>query len=244
MTPSGPTLLQGTEVRSVEITGRLDPGRARELAGPGLAVREDAEGAEIEMLAFRMKGLAPRGLPWLGADYGEVLFRLGVETRSGPAWLAVRCFLDSAPVASLAAALIKYPVTRVTRVDLESDVDGWRLAVADRTGCVLSATLVPDVTATPPPAPVRPVLVRAQTSSGLRAAPDIRSRGPGALLRVPWEETPAPLRWRARALVGAATLELGALGAHARWISAIVHEGRTHRCGIAGRERTDPRPDE
>jgi hypothetical protein len=73
------------------------------------------------------------------------------------------------------------------------------------------------IEATPSPRPVRPVLVRAS----------------GKLLRVPWDEIPAPRRVQAHVTVEAGTLEREALGAPARWISAVLHEGRQHRCGVA-----------
>jgi hypothetical protein len=213
----GRTLLTGTESCSVEIAGRLAPERARHLVGPGLPLRENARGAEIEMLAFRMAGLAPKGVPWIGMAYGEVLFRLGVEWRGAPAWLAVRCALDRAPVAALAAALIRYPITRVRRISVEPGPGAWCLSTEDHRGTVLRAML--ELAAgSPPPAEVRPVLVR----DGTR------------LLRVPWDETPAPRRLCARVAVEPGALEREAFGAHACWESAVVHEGRVHRCGVAG----------
>jgi hypothetical protein len=212
------TWLSGIEARSIEISGRLDPAPARALAGPGLPLREDERGAEIELLAFRMTGLAPDAAPWMGMDYGEILFRLGVEHAGAPAWLAVTCLLDRAAVASFAAALIRYPTTRARRIDIESGPTTWRIDAESHRGRALRATLAPDAAPPPAPAPLRPVLVRAK----------------GRLLRVPWDEIPAPHRAHAAAAVEPGPLELDALGAHARWTSAVLHERRLHRCGIAG----------
>lgn len=224
------TLLAGTERRSIELAGRLDPARARALVPSRVPVREDADGAEVEMLAFRMSGLAPHGLPWIGMDYGEVLFRLGVEWRGAPAWFVVRCALDRAAVAGAAARLMRYPVERVRSIAIDVDVDvdlaagslpgpaTWRLSAKDHLGEVLRASLVSEGESSPPPRPVRPVLVGAK----------------GTLFRVPWEETPAPRRLEARVTAWEGALEERALGARARWSSAVLHEGRLHRCGVAG----------
>lgn len=232
----GRTLLAGTESRSIEVAGRLDPARARALVPSWVPVREDAGGAEVEMLAFRMSGLAPRGLPWIGMDYGEVLFRLGVAWGGGPAWFVVRCALDRAAVAEAAARLMRYPVERVRSIAIDVDGDGdgesdgddaagplprpvtWRLSATDHRGEVLRASLVREGESSPPPRPVRPVLVGAK----------------GALFRVPWEETAAPRRQEARVTAWEGALEERALGARARWTSAVLHEGRLHRCGVAG----------
>ncbi len=213
----GHTQLSGIERRTIEIAGRLEPARARTLTPAGLTVREDAGGAEVEMLAFRMSGLSPHGMTWLGVDYGEVLFRLGVEWRGEPAWFVVRCALDRAVVAASAAALMRYPVKLVRRIAIEAAASGWRLSADDHEGNLLRAALEPTSEATPSPRPVRPVLVRAS----------------GKLMRVPWEETPAPHRVQAHVTVEVGVLEREALGAPVRWMSALLHEGRQHRCGVA-----------
>lgn len=214
----GRTWLSGTERRSIEITGRLDPARARALVPPTLALREEPGGAEVELLAFRMSGLAPIGLPWIGMDYGEVLFRLGVEWRGEPAWFVAFCALDRPAVALAAAALMRYPRRRADRITLDATPALWQLSASDRGTELLRATLTPDSGPLPPLRPVRPVLVRAGKS----------------VLRVPWEETPAPERRRARVTLEPGALEKEALGEHATWTGALLHEGRLHRCGVAG----------
>ncbi len=211
------TWLSGTERWSIEVAGHLDPSRARALVPQGLTVREEVEGAEIEMLAFRMSGLAPDGLPWIGADYGEVLFRLGVEWKGQRAWFVVSCALDRAGVAVAAAGLMRYPVRRVDRIHIDASPAHWRLSAKRRGGEVLRGALVPTGDGSAAPRPVRPVLVRAGDT----------------LFRVPWDETPAPRRWQAEVEIDPGSLEDEALGERARWKSALLHEGRLHRCGIA-----------
>ncbi len=213
------TLLSGTESHSIEIAGRLDPDRARALLPADLLAREDEGGAEIELLAFRMRGLAPNGLSWMGMDYTEILFRLGVEWRGAPAWFVVRGVVDRKVVAASAAALMRYPMMRSRPIDIEPGPSKWRLCARDRGEDTLCATLTLEADTSPAPRPVRPVLVRSR----------------GELFRVPWDETPSPHRRQASSLVEAGALEKEALGAHARWTTAVLHEGRQHRCGVAGR---------
>jgi len=215
---SGRTWFSGMERWSIEIAGHLDPSRARALAPQGVAVREDPDGAEIEMLVFRMSGLAPNGLPWIGTDYGEVLFRLGVEWNGERAWFVTCCALDRAGVAAAAATLMRYPVRRVDRIHIDASPIQWRFSASERGGELLRGVLVPKEELSPEARSVRPVLVRAGNK----------------LFRVPWGEVPAPQRWRAEATIEPGALEKEALGECVRWKSAVLHEGRLHRCGVAG----------
>lgn len=215
---AGRLLFAGTEVRSLEIAGYIDVRRARELVGDGLRVRELGGGdAEVGLLVLRMRRLAPVGLPCLGFDYGELLFRVGVDLEDGaPAWFAVACVVDARLIAVVARSLIRYPVRRVARIDIGDSV----ASVIDGDETVLSLTLARrdkmDRAAAPP---VRPMFVRAG----------------GELLQVPWAEVEAPRQWHAGVSIFPGPLELAVFGTHARWTAAAVLEGRGHRCGLAGR---------
>jgi hypothetical protein len=215
---AGRLLFAGTEVRSLEVAGYIDVQRARALVGDGLRVRELGGGdAEVGLLALRMRRLAPSGLSWLGLNYGELLFRVGVDLDDGtPAWFAVGCVVDSWLVALFARSLIRYPVRRAARIDIGDSVAS---AVADGE-TVLSLTLARRDRMTMHAAPpARPLFVRAR----------------GELLQVPWAEVEAPRQWHAGVSIFPGPLELAVLGTHARWTAAVVLEDRGHRCGLASR---------
>lgn len=212
------TFLSGTEERTVEITGRLDPARACVLAGPSLSPRVDEAGAEVGIVAFRMRRLAPRGLAWAGASYGEVLFRLGVTFQGAPAWLALLCVLDHGVVAALARSAIRYPIRLASRIQIATDAGQFSIsAEGPSSEQLLDAAIEPLPSPMPEPSPVRPMLVVSNSR----------------LMRIPWDETPAPRRIEGRALFVSGSCEQQALGSRAVWTSALVHEGRIHHCGFA-----------
>ncbi len=224
--------LSGTETRSIEIAGHLPMERANDLAG-GLTPISVLDGrAEVNVLAFRMKGLAPAFHRWIGADYGEVLLRLGVVWRGAPAWLALHCFLDRANVASLGRRFIRYPTSVVSLIE-----------ITERNGAIYLYTAAISKGSGPSasPSPIGParkeISVALESNEKPAAAPSavrpMLVHQSGALYRVPWDETPAPKTWSVAPIVHDVSLIENQLGVRAEWTHALAHEGRTHHCGIA-----------
>lgn len=211
--------LVGTEAWTVELRGRLSVSAARPHVGD-LRLREHDGGVEVGLLLLGMRGLGLLRLPGPRFDYGEALWRLGVELDGEPGWLGLRCDLDRAAVGVLGRALIRYPVRRAS-IEHEDDGERWTVSV-DAGGATLRIEVVPGA-ADVDPVPARPLVV---------------GRGHGSRYRVPWREDPAP--WRRLAVVRVVEDELSelTLGDSVRWdAEAVVHRGRTHRCGVASRWR-------
>lgn len=210
--------LSGTEAWTLELMGRV-PRAAVEGAAAGLPLHETAEGVEVGLLVFGMQGLRPRWLPGPGFDYGEALWRIGVELDAVPGWIGHTCDLDRALVGLLGRALVRYPVRRA-RVEHDDDGERWRVVVS--AGAARLCVEARPGDAVPPAARPRPIVVR----SGDR------------WFRIPWREDPAS--WRRTAAIDVREDELSAatLGAPVRWSGeAVLHRGRVHRCGVARRWR-------
>lgn len=210
--------LTGTEAWTLELVGRV-PRAAVERVAAGLPLRETAEGVEVGLLVFGMQGLRPARLPSPGFDYGEALWRIGVDLDDVPGWLGHTCDLDRALVGMLGRVLVRYPVRRAG-VEHDDDGERWRLGVtAAGARLGLDATPGDDV---PPAVRPRPIVVR----SGAR------------WFRIPWREDPASWRRTATIDVREDGLSATTLGAAVQWSSeAVAHRGRVHRCGLARRWR-------
>jgi uncharacterized protein YqjF (DUF2071 family) len=208
--------LFGTEAWTLELSGRV-PRAAVERVAAGLPLRETAEGVEVGLLLFGMQGLRPARLPGPGFDYGEALWRIGVDLEDVPGWLGHTCDLDRALVGVLGRMLVRYPVRRA-RVEHEDDGERWRVALtAAGARMTVEATPSDDV---PPAVRPRPLVVRGGTR----------------WFRIPWREDPASWRHGATITVREDELSAATLGAGVRWSAeAVVHRGRVHRCGIARR---------
>lgn len=214
--------LVGREALTFELAGEIPrAAAARLLTGSGLEPElVGTDRARVHLLAFQMQELRPRGLPaWLGSDYGEALWRLGVRWEGRAAWLAVSCDLDRPHVRTLGARLVRYPVV-AGEIRLEATGDGARLEVtaAGEPFVATAAALevMPDAEAP------RPALVRQA----------------GALWQIPWAEDPAPWRRLATVQVGADGRARSALGLLPDeplvWeATGQLQRGRTHRCGVA-----------
>jgi hypothetical protein len=206
--------LGGTEVVTFELRGSLAAAEARRLAAPaGLdpELREDGR-AVVSLLLLEMRGLGLRGVPGPRFDYGEALWRLGVVRAGRASWLGIACDLDHPLVRWTGARLIRYPV-RAAAFAFEA----WTARVTTEAGALLVSAPPADEEA--PVEPPRPLLVH----DGAR------------LYRIPWDEEPAPFRRHAQATVSG-DLATATLGASLRWeAAAVVHRGRGHRCGLAGR---------
>jgi uncharacterized protein YqjF (DUF2071 family) len=212
--------LYGTEAWTLELAGRL-PRAAVERVATGLRLRESAEGVEVGLLLFGMRGLRAARLPSPGFDYGEALWRIGVELDDVPGWLGHTCDLDRALVGMLGRVLVRYPARRA-RIEHEDDGERWRITVAAAgVRLVVDATPGDDVPLAVRP---RPIVVR----SGER------------WFRIPWREEPASWRRVASVCVREDGLVPATLGAAVQWSSeAVVHRGRVHRCGVARRWRPE-----
>lgn len=216
--PWSPVELRGTEAWTLELAGRV-PRAAVERLGAGLALRETAEGVEVGLLLCGMQGLRPARSPGAGFDYGEALWRIGVDLDDVPGWLGHTCDLDHALVGVMGRWLVRYP-TRRARIEHDDDGERWRVAV-QAAGARLAVEVVPD-DAVPPAMRPRPIVV---------------SQG-GRYYRIPWREDPAPWRRAAALRVVEDGLVLPTLGGPVQWSSeAVVHRGRIHRCGVAKRWR-------
>ncbi len=211
--------LRGTERLTVEIEGRLDPGRARELVAP-LSLELHDGGACVSLLLFDMRGMVLRGAPGPSFDYGEALWRIGVVVDGAPCWFAVTCDLDHPFVRALGARLVRYPVRRARFTfgePLTETAAVWPVRMAAEEGELSVRAVVSEreVEATPP----RRIFVR----------------GGDRLFRIPWQEDPAPFRRLAEAEV-AGSLGDRTFGAPVSFRpGAVVHHGRVHRCGVARR---------
>jgi hypothetical protein len=211
--------LRGTEARTIELRGSLSPDDARRLlAATRLAPEPAGDRVAVSLLLFDMRALALRGVPGPRFDYGEALWRVGVLHDGRPSWLGVTCDLDHPLVRRTGALLVRYPV-REARFAFDDRGDPWTARVeAGARSLDVTVRVRADEAPIEPP---RPMLVPA----GER------------LYRIPWEEEPAPFRRHASAEVRGALGEV-TLGASLRWDeAAMVHRGRVHRCGVAGRLR-------
>jgi len=210
--------LSGTEAWTLELSGRV-PRAAVEGVAAGLPLHETAEGVEVGLLVFGMQGLRPTRVPAPGFDYGEALWRIGVELDDVPGWLGHTCDLDRALVAALGRVLVRYPARRA-RVEHQDDGECWQVTVA-AAGARLAVEATPgdDV---PPAVRPRPIVVR----SGTR------------WFRIPWREDPASWRRVATIDVREDGLSAPTLGGAVQWAAeAVLHRGRVHRCGMARRWR-------
>jgi len=211
--------LRGTEARTIELAGSLSADDARRLlAATGLAPEPAGDRVAVSLLLFDMRALAPRGLPGPRFDYGEALWRVGALRSGCPSWLGVTCDIDHPLVRRTGALLVRYPV-RDARFAFDDRGDPWTARVEARAGSLeVTARVSADEAAVEAP---RPIYVPA----GER------------LYRIPWDEEPAPFRRHALAEVRGALGE-ATLGGSLRWeAAAVVHRGRVHRCGVAGRVR-------
>lgn len=208
--------LRGTEAWTLELTGRL-PRAAVETMAAGLPLRETAEGVEVGLLLLGMRGLRPTRWPMPGFDYGEALWRIGVDLDDVPGWLGHTCDLDRPLVGVMGRVLVRYPTRRAT-IEHDDDGERWRISVqAAGAQLTVEATHGDEV---PPAVRPRPIVV---------------GRG-GRWHRIPWREDPASWRRIASVHVVEDGLVPATLGAPARWGSeAVLHRGRVHRCGIARR---------
>jgi hypothetical protein len=123
--------LAGTEKISIEIEGSLDPA-ATEAFAKRLPLRPDGR---MSILALEMRGLGLRDVKLPGLNYREVLHRLSVNVDGAPAWLALRCDLDSALVRRTATRVIRYPVhdarISISASEIRSDAFSARLRIGD-----------------------------------------------------------------------------------------------------------------
>lgn len=205
--------LSGTERCTFELSGRLAAGNEPIASGLPPCYVDDA--IEVSVLFFDMRGLRlmrPLRLP-PDNDYLEALWRVGVEYRGAPAWLAVACDIDKAMVRRLGKLFVRYPVREaklainVSRAAVERGPDSFELRLTELGG-------------TPDAELPRPMLVR----------------DGGTLYRIPWREDPAPKRHEVRLAVRDLGLSLATFGAEVRWDAyGLLHEGRRHHCGIAQR---------
>lgn len=214
MDPDTAVEFYGTEAWTLELTGRV-PRTALSVAAGGLPLRETAEGVEVGLLVFGMQGLRPARLPSPGFDYGEALWRIGVDLDDVPGWLGHTCDLDRALVGVLGRMLVRYPVRRAA-VEHEGDGERWRVAVtAAGARLAVEATPTDDV---PPALRPRPIVVRSSEQ----------------WFRIPWREEPASWRRVATIDVREDGLSTATLGAAVQWSrKAELHRGRVHRCGVA-----------
>jgi hypothetical protein len=207
--------LTGTEVWTVELSGSV-PRSAVESAASGFELVEMADGVEVGLLAFGMRGLRLDAMPLMGFDYAEALWRIGIRVNDKPAWLAHTCDLDRPMVRAFGRRFIRYPA-RAAQIEGQWDEQDWRLQV--RATEALSARLQASG-CTPEPTPPRPVFVR----------------DAGRSFTVPWAEDPAPYRQSATLTEIEDDLAAATLGGPVQWTkSALVHRGRTHHCGFARR---------
>jgi uncharacterized protein YqjF (DUF2071 family) len=216
--PDAAVELSGTEAWTLELLGRV-PRAAVERVAAGLPLRETAEGVEVGLLLFGMQGLRPTRLPAPAFDYGEALWRIGVDLDDVPGWLGHTCDLDRALVGVLGRVLVRYPARRA-RIEHDDDGERWQVAVA-AAGARLCVEATPgdDV---PPAVRPRPIVVR----------------GGQRWFRIPWREDPASWRRVATVSVRQDGLASATLGAAVQWSGeAVVHRGRVHRCGVARRWR-------
>jgi hypothetical protein len=211
--------LAGTEAWTLELTGRVPRG-AVEHAAAGLPLRETAEGVEVGLLLFGMRGLGVVRLPGPRFDYGEALWRLGVDLDDVPGWLGHTCDLDRALVGVLGRVLVRYPVRRA-RIEHADDGERWSVVVEAAQGRRLRVDAVPSEDGPPATRP-RPLVVGRD----------------GHWSRIPWREDPAGWRRTAAIEVREDGLSAATLGGAVRWSArALVHRGRVHRCGLARRWR-------
>lgn len=210
--------LRGTEAVTIELGGTLAPAAvAPVLRDSGLGAEQDGDGVRVSLLLFRMQGLHLRGLPRPAFHYGEALWRVGVRHRDRLAWLAVACDLDSAWIRWSGARLCRYPVRRA-RFVFAAEAHTHQVALdGDWGGLAVRATCG---THQPPPEPPRPLLVYAAAR----------------LYRIPWNEEPAPYRRVADLQSCTGTGIAETFHGPVSWQpTALVHHGRIHRCGVAGR---------
>jgi hypothetical protein len=204
--------LRGTEELTLELEGRLPIARASELVPDLLDLETDGDDAVVSLLVFSMRGLRPRGMPLVGLDYGEALWRVGVRLREDLSWFAVACDLDSRIVGVLGRWLVRYPVRRAS-----FRFDGESVAIARGEHAMQLRAVATAPPPRPEPVPPRQLLVWEGTR----------------LFRIPWAEEPAPDRREVDVDVREGGLVDATLGA-VRWQPrGLVHRGRIHRCGLA-----------
>jgi hypothetical protein len=208
--------LRGTEAVTIELRATIAADEARRLVGASPFELEIVSGdrVTVDLLLFEMRGIALRGVPGPGFDYGEALWRIGVVHRGAPSWFAICCDLDHALVRWMSAFLVRYPIRRGA-FTFEAEAEAWTARVGARPGSLhVEAQLEADAPAAEPP---RPIFVKSA----------------GRFFRIPWAEEPAPMRRCAEVSVSG---YLGAttFGPTLRWESrALAHRGRVHRCGLA-----------
>jgi len=198
------TILRGTERTTLEIEGRIEG------AIDGIDAPFETDGT-VSLLLFSMRRLAFRALPWVGMSYHEGLWRIGIRVDGSPAWLAVRCDLDSAIVRALGRRIVRYPAKAAS---FEVARDGWTLHATE--GALSVRFEASDDT--PAPEPPRRTFVMSE----------------GRAFVIPWEEIAAPSRASARVEVLLDTLSVPTLGSRVSWSSqGLAHRGRIHMCGVA-----------
>ena len=210
-------VLTGVEAWTVELSGVL-PRRTAERAARGFELIEDNDGIEVGLLAFGMTGLALDAMPFPRFDYCEALWRIGVMLDGRRGWLAHTCDLDRRLIRSFGRRFIRYPV-RSADIEADHGGDDWRVRIS--VPDVFSACLRP-TEITPDPILPRPVVVR----------------DGGQTFTVPWAEEPAPYRVTAEVVEVHDEVSTITFGDGVTWASsALLHRGRTHRCGFARRAK-------
>lgn len=205
--------LSGIERCTFELSGQLPASAATSLIGPELTPRTLDDAVEVSVLLFDMRGLMlarPLRVPPAN-DYLEALWRVGVEYRGAPAWFAVACDIDKGLVRRLGKLLVRYPVRDAS---LRVQVHGASVELGSSRFALRLTELGKTLDAEAP----RPMLVRDR----------------GALYRIPWREDPAPKRHEVGLDVSDLGVSSSTFGAQVRWDRyGVLHEGRTHHCGIA-----------